>query len=34
LSDKAQAIADDYGYVPLKDGIQARAQSAVNQIKE
>jgi phosphate transport system substrate-binding protein len=34
LSDKAQAIADDLGYVPLKDGIQAKAQSAVNQIKE
>ena len=34
LSDKAQALADDFGYVPLKDGIQAKAQSAVNQIKE
>ena len=34
LSDKAQALADDLGYVPLKDGIQAKAQSAVNQIKE
>lgn len=34
LSDKAQALADDLGYVPLKDGIQAKAQAAVNQIKE
>jgi phosphate transport system substrate-binding protein len=34
LSDKAQALADDLGYVPLKDGIQAKAQDAVNQIKE
>ena len=34
LSDKAQALADDLGYVPLKDAIQAKAQSAVNQIKE
>ena len=34
LSDKAQASADDIGYVPLKDGIQAKAQSAVNLIKE
>ena len=34
LSDKAQASADDLGYVPLKDGIQAKSQAAVNQIKE
>ena len=34
LSDKAQASADDLGYVPLKDAIQAKAQSAVNLIKE
>ena len=34
LSDKAQALADDLGYVPLKDAIQAKAQAAVNQIKE
>ena len=34
LSDKAQASADDLGYVPLKDDIQAKAQSAVNLIKE
>ena len=34
LSDKAQALADDLGYVPLKDGIQAKARAAVNQIKE
>lgn len=34
LSDKAQALADDLGYVPLKDEIQAKAQAAVNQIKE
>ena len=34
LSDKAQALADDLGYVPLKEGIQAKAQAAVNQIKE
>jgi phosphate transport system substrate-binding protein len=34
LSDKAQLLADDLGYVPLKDGIQAKAQAAVNQIKE
>jgi len=34
LSDKAQALADDLGYVPLKDRIQAKAQAAVNLIKE
>lgn len=34
LSDKAQALADDLGYVSLKDAIQAKAQAAVNQIKE
>ena len=34
LSDKAQALADDLGYVPLKDAIQAKAQAVVNQIKE
>jgi phosphate transport system substrate-binding protein len=34
LSDKAQALADDLGYVPLKDAIQAKAQAAVNLIKE
>jgi phosphate transport system substrate-binding protein len=34
LSDKAQALADDLGYVPLKDAIQVKAQDAVNQIKE
>ena len=34
LSDKAQALADDLGYVPLKDSIQAKSQAAVNQIKE
>jgi phosphate transport system substrate-binding protein len=34
LSDKAQALADDLGYVPLKDAIQSKAQAAVNQIKE
>jgi hypothetical protein len=33
LSDKAQAIADDLGYVPLKDAIQAKAQSAVRATK-
>ena len=34
LSDKAQSLADDLGYVPLKDAIQAKAQSAVKQIGE
>jgi phosphate transport system substrate-binding protein len=34
LSDKSQASADDLGYVPLKEGIQAKAQAAVNLIKE
>ena len=34
LSDKAQALADDLGYVPLKDAIQSRAQSAVKLIGE
>ena len=34
LSDKAQALADDLGYVPLRDSIQAQAQKAVARIKE
>lgn len=34
LSDKAQAVADDLGYVPLREGIQAAAQKAVARIKE
>ena len=34
LSDKAQALADDLGYVPLKDEIQSRAQAAVKLIGE
>ena len=34
LSDKAQAQADDLGYVPLSEGIQAKAKAAVNLIKE
>ena len=34
LSDKAQAQADDLGFVPLSEGIQAKAQAAVNLIKE
>ena len=34
LSDKAQAQADDLGFVPLSEAIQAKAQAAVNQIKE
>ncbi len=34
LSDKAQAQADDLGFVPLSEHIQAKAQAAVNQIKE
>ena len=33
LSDKAQAQADDLGFVPLSEGIQAKAQAAVNLIK-
>jgi phosphate transport system substrate-binding protein len=32
LSDKAQAQADDLGYVPLSEGIQAKAKAAVNKI--
>ena len=34
LSDKAQAQADNLGYVPLSEGIQAKAKAAVNLIKE
>jgi phosphate transport system substrate-binding protein len=34
LSDKAQAQADDLGFVPLSEGIQAKAQAAINKIKE
>jgi hypothetical protein len=34
LSDKAQALADDLGYVPLRDSIQTAAQKAVARIKE
>ena len=34
LSDKAQAQADDLGFVPLSEGIQAQAKAAVNKIKE
>ncbi len=34
LSDKAQAQADDLGYVPLSEGIQAKAQAAVNKISQ
>ena len=34
LSDKAQSQADDLGFVPLSEAIQAKAQAAVNQIKE
>ena len=32
LSDKAQVQADDLGYVPLSEGIQAKAKAAVNKI--
>ena len=34
LSDKYQALADDLGYVPLRESIQAAAQKAVARIKE
>jgi phosphate transport system substrate-binding protein len=34
LSDKAQAQADDLGYVPLSDAIQAKAKAAVNKISQ
>ncbi len=34
LSDKAQAQADDLGYVPLSEGIQAKAQAAVEKISQ
>jgi phosphate transport system substrate-binding protein len=34
LSDKAQAQADNLGYVPLSEGIQAKAQAAVNKISQ
>ncbi len=34
LSDKYQALADDLGYVPLRESIQASAQKAVARIKE
>jgi phosphate transport system substrate-binding protein len=34
LSDKAQALADDLGYVPLRDSIQTAAQKAVARIKK
>ena len=34
LSDKAQAQADDLGYVPLSEGIQAKARAAVNKISQ
>lgn len=34
LSDKYQALADDLGYVPLRDSVQAAAQKAVARIKE
>lgn len=34
LSDKAQAVADDMGYVPLKDSILDKSRAAVNLIKE
>jgi len=33
LSDRYQALADDLGYVPLRDSIQAAAQKAVARIK-
>ena len=34
LSDKYQALADDLGYVPLRESIQAAAQKSVARIKE
>jgi phosphate transport system substrate-binding protein len=34
LSDKAQAQADDLGFVPLSEGIQAKAQAAVDKISQ
>jgi len=34
LSDKAQAMADDLGFVPLSDGIQRKAQAAVDKISQ
>lgn len=34
LSDKAQAQADDLGFVPLSEAIQAQAKAAVQKIKE
>jgi len=34
LSDKAQAQADDLGFVPLSEGIQAKAQAAVEKISQ
>ena len=34
LSDKYQALADDLGFVPLRESIQAAAQKAVARIKE
>ena len=34
LSDKYQALADDLGYVPLRESIQAAAQKAVARINE
>ena len=34
LSEKSQSLADDLGYVPLRDSIQAAAQKAVARIKE
>ena len=34
LRDKAQAQADDLGYVPLSEGIQAKAKAAVNKISQ
>ena len=34
LSDKYQALADDLGYVPLRESIQAAAQKSVTRLKE
>jgi len=34
LSDKAQDQADNLGYVPLSEGIQAKAKAAVNKISQ
>jgi phosphate transport system substrate-binding protein len=34
LSDKAQDQADNLGYVPLSEGIQAKARAAVNKISQ